>query len=181
MDTQGFGCHMPAIRKQAGSTLLELMVMGSIIGILALVLLDRTLRYQEVAEKTVMETTFFNMRTGLHLRMAELMIKNRMQDMGLVARENPINWLEAPPPNYIGEIDKPDPEQIPLGSWYYDSGRRQLVYVPERTRHLRPGPGGEKVIRYQVTSTTRPDQGEGAPKVEGVTLAPVIPYDWPVF
>lgn len=172
---------MDAPKKQTGSTLLELAVAGSVIGILVAVFLNQVLRYQELAEKTVMETTVINMRTGLHWRMAELMLQDRMRDLGAVAQENPINWLAAPPPNYLGTLAGPAPDTVPPGSWYYDTESRQLVYRPDRSRHLQPGPGGEKLIRFRVTATTRPGEKGAPPQVEGVTLSPVVPYDWPVF
>lgn len=170
---------MPVPEKQTGSTLLELAVAGAVIGIIVTVFLSHMLRYQEVAEKTVMETTVINMRTGLKWRMAELMVKDRMQDLGAVAQENPIDWLAAPPANYVGQLA--DPAAAPPGSWYYDIGSRQLVYRPDRSRHLRPGPGGEKLIRFRVTATTHPGENGAPPRVEGVTLSAVVPYDWPVF
>lgn len=172
---------MAALKKQIGSNLLELAVAGAIIGTIATVFLGYMLRYQEVAEKTVMETTVINMRTGLHWRMAELMAQDKMRDMSAVAQENPIQWLAAPPSNYLGQLDDPAPDAIPPGSWYYDNGRRQLVYRPDRARHLKPGPDGEKLIRFRVTAKTQAGENGAPPRVEGVTLSPVIPYDWPVF
>jgi competence protein ComGC len=168
-------------RRQTGSTLLELAVVGIIIGILAMILLNRLLRYQEVAEKTVMETTVINMRSGLRLHIAELMIQNKMNEMGKLARENPILWLEAPPPNYIGQLDHPGQHAIPPGSWYFDEERQELVYVPDRDKYLKPGPDGIKAIRFHVTAMTWQGEKGATPVVEGVTINPVVPYDWPVF
>lgn len=172
---------MAALEKQTGGSLLELAVMGAVIGMLATVFLNYMQRYQEVAEKTVMETTVINMRTGLKWRIAELMVQDRMRDMKDVARENPIKWLAAPPSNYLGEFDNPNAESLPRGSWYYDSGSRQLVYLPDRAQHLKPGQDGTKTIRFRVTAKTHAGGNGAPPRVEGVTLAPVIPYDWPVF
>lgn len=170
-----------AFSRQAGSNLLELAVAGTLIGVIATLFLGYMLRYQEVAEKTVMETTVINMRTGLNLRMAELMAQGKVLDMGGVARENPITWLASPPPNYLGQLDNPAPETLPTGSWYYDNTRSQLVYLPARSRHLKPAPNGEKLIRFRVTAKTSPGKNGAPPKVEGVTLSPLIPYDWAVF
>jgi len=172
---------MTALERQTGSTLLELAVAGAIIGVLAAILLGQLMRYQEIAEKTVMETTVINMRTGLKWRMAELMVSDRMQDLGAVAQDNPVDWLAAPPSNYLGPLAAPAPDTIPPGSWYYDTESRQLVYRPDRARHLKPGPDGEKLIRFRVTATTHPAEKGRPPRVEGVTLSPVVPYDWPIF
>lgn len=174
---------MAALKKQTGFTLLELAVAGIVIGILATILLNRMQRYQEIAEKTVMEATVVNMRSGLRLRVAELMMQDRMDEMGSLSRENPIAWLEAPPPNYLGQLAQPEQHAIPPGNWYFDQGRQELVYLPDRGRYFKPGPDREKAIRFHVTAVTR-KQGEGdnaRTRVEGVTLAPVKPYDWPVF
>lgn len=169
------------VRKQTGGSLLELAVMGTVIGVLATVFLNHMLRYQEIAEKTVMEATLINMRTGLKWRMAELMAEDRLRELGAVAGENPIDWLAAPPSNYLGRLDNPEPDSLPRGSWYYDNGRRELVYLPDRARHLRPGPDGEKRISFHVTARTQAGKNGGPARVEGVTLSPLIPYDWPVF
>lgn len=172
---------MTALHRQSGSNLLELAVAGTLIGIIAAVFLSYMLRYQEVAEKTVMEATVINMRTGLNLRMAELMVQDKMHEMDAVARENPINWLAGPPPNYLGQLDNPVPEKLARGSWYFDNSHQQLVYLPDRSRHLKPAPDGEKLIRFRVTAQISPGRNGAPPRVEGVTLSPVIPYDWPVF
>lgn len=163
-------------RKQTGGTLLELAVASIIIAALAIFLLNRMQRYQEIAEKTVMETTVVNMRSGLRLRVAELMVQGRMGEMGSLSRENPISWLEASPPNYAGELKHPEQQAIPPGSWYFDTARRQLVYLPDRSRYFKPGTDGEKAIRFRVTATA----GQGG-RVEGINISLVSPYDWPVF
>lgn len=164
-------------RKQTGGTLLELAVASIIIAALAIFLLNRMQRYQEVAEKTVMETTVVNMRSGLRLRVAELMVQGRMDEMDKLSRENPVSWLEAPPFNYVGPVDNPEQQAIPPGSWYFDTTRRELVYLPDRSRHFKPGPDGEKAVRFRVTATA----GQGGGRVEGINISPVSPYDWPVF
>jgi general secretion pathway protein G len=172
---------MASSKRQTGSTLLELVVMGVIISILAMLLLNRLLRYQEAAEKTVMETTVINMRTGLRLRIAELMVQNRMDEMARVSRENPISWLAAPPRSYAGQLDHPEWQDIRPGSWYFDNGTQELVYLPSRSKYLKPGPDGLRIIRFHVTAVTRQGEKGAAPVVEGVAITPVVPYDWPVF
>lgn len=164
-----------------GFTLLELAVAGAVIGILAAVLLSRLLRYQELAEKTAMETTVVNMRSGLRARVAELIIQGRTDEIGALGRENPIGWLDAPPANYAGELDRPGQGAVRPGYWYFDGARRELVYLPHRNRHLKPGPDGTKAIRFRVTTMTRQDETGPAPVLAGAAITPVVPYDWPVF
>ena len=141
-----------------------------IIGILATVLLHYLLRYQDIARATVMEATIANMRSGLRLRVAELMMANRNAEIGELVHENPIDWLETPPPNYLGAMKQIDPERIPPDSWYFDANQHELVYLlPEST--LASTAQGERRhlhIRVIGTSSQRGNLGTGA--IEGVAL-----------
>jgi len=62
---------------QAGFTLLELGVAITAIAVLAVLLLNRLHIYQEMAEKAAMESTLRLIKTGLQIRLAELIITNR--------------------------------------------------------------------------------------------------------
>ena len=88
-----------------GFSLFELLIAAGVISVIAVLLLDRLLDYQAYAERTAMEVTIVNMRSGLRLRVAELMTQDRMQEVGKLVNENPVHWLETPPPNYLGELD----------------------------------------------------------------------------
>ena len=172
---------MAALEKQTGFTLLELVVVAAVLGILAAVLLNRLLRYQEFAEKTAMETTVVNMRSGLRARVAELVIQGRTDEIGEIGRENPVGWLDTPPANYAGELDRPGQGAIRPGYWYFDSARRELLYLPDRGKYLKPGPDGTKAIRFRVSVMTRQAGTDWVPMLAGVAITPVVPYDWPVY
>ena len=87
------------MRRQRGFTIFELVVVMVIASVLAIILLNRLWYYQEVAEKAAMEMTVMNMRSGLRLRIADLMMQGRMNEMAQLVQENPINWLETLPAN----------------------------------------------------------------------------------
>ena len=71
--------------KQVGFTLFELVGIMFIASMLSVLLYDQFMRYQALAEKTVMEMTVINMRSGLRLRVAELMMEGKMDEIaGLV-------------------------------------------------------------------------------------------------
>lgn len=171
---------MPAMKKIIGASKLEAMVAVLLVSILGGVLLDRLLLYQEMGEKTAMETTVINLRTGLRLSIAELMLNDRMQDIGVLAEMNPVKWLDKPPPNYIGEMDNPKADAIPPGNWYYDRGSRQLVYKPNHSRLLKIDADQEKLIRFQVVARMQSGNGHAPPAVQGVALSLLSPYDWSI-
>lgn len=164
--------------KQVGFTLFELVGIIFIASMLSVLLYDQFMRYQALAEKTVMEMTVINMRTGLRLRVAELMIQDRMDEVRSLVHENPINWLATPPSNYIGEFQNPEQNAIPTNTWYFDTRRRELVYTLGHDPILGAEPAHETVMRFRVAAVERPPvNGGGVPKVEGVTLVRVARQD----
>lgn len=166
--------------KLRGASRLEMLAALVLIGIVAALLLERLTRYQEYAEKAVMEATITNMRSGLRVRVAELMINGRMAQMGGLLGENPITWLAAPPPNYGGLLAQPDGGKALPGHWYFDARRRQLVYFPQHRRFFQPGVNGANEVRLQAMArapgggVTRSPTG----MVEGVSLVLLRGYRW---
>ncbi len=163
------------MRRQRGFTLLELVVVIAVTSMLAIILLNRLLYYQEVAEKTAMEMTVMNMRSGLRLRIADLMTQDRMREAVQLLQENPVTWLESPPPNYMGKVSGQKSAEMIPGQWYFDPGQQELVYRVQHDRFFKSGTDEESTIRFHVTAVQYPRQGG---KAEGITLAPVTPYHW---
>ena len=165
--------------KQLGFTLFELLGIILVVSVLSLLLFDRFLGYQALAEKTAMEMTVINMRSGLRLRVAELMMQDKMNEIASLVHENPINWLAAPPPNYIGTFQNPEQHAIPTNAWYFDTRRQELVYIPGRDNIFGVDIAHETALRFRVTAVERPPVNgrEAVPKVEGVMLVRVARQD----
>lgn len=168
--------------REKGFTLLELVVVAVVIGVLVAVFLDRVLFYQEQVEKVVMETTVRNIRSGLRLRLADMVIHNRRSEILLLAGENPINWLATKPGNYLGEYDGSKPEEIQASGWYFDAKDKTLVYLPDMAEHFQPDPAGRKRVRYRVAPVYERDKENGVAAdnkiVEDVELELREPYRW---
>ena len=179
----GKSCRLTSViwgrRRQAGFTLFELVGIIFIASVLSILLYDRFLGYQALAEKTSMEMTVINMRSGLRLRVAELMMEGRVDEIGSLVDENPLNWLAAAPPNYIGQLAHPEQHAIPANSWYFDSERHELVYRLPRDKLFGAGAVQEKTVRFRVTAVIHAQQkGEGGVrKVEGVALTMITRHD----
>ncbi|HCN88856.1 MAG TPA: hypothetical protein DIT28_06715 [Oxalobacteraceae bacterium] len=156
--------------KARGKVRLEFLVFVVTAGILAGILLDRMLDYQEYAEKTAMDLTVLNMRSGLRLRLAELMMQDRMGEAGKLLDENPIKWLETPPPNYRGSLRDVNPGDISPGNWYFDAGRKDLVYVPYRNTIFGRVADAKKFMVLHVAAKTSSEAAGRSRKVENVTL-----------
>ena len=125
-------CRRPSV----GFSLLELTVALTLIGVFLLVLLDRLLYYQELAEKARMEYTATTLKLALQLRVGTLMAEGRHIDYPAVARENPVGWLEQPMQGHAGELTAGQPLLLTRGSWSFEPARAELVYVVNLDHHF---------------------------------------------
>ena len=175
--------HLVLKRNPRGFTLIELIIVITIVSILATVLLNRLVDYQERAEKVAMEQTAGVIRSALHLQLADLIARNRAGDIPKLLNENPITWLAEKPSNYQGEYFDPTPSQIAPGNWYYDLKARQLVYLVDRGRHFLPDAAGRKAVSYELILVYNPERQQAADtppgkEVGGVLLQLARPYEW---
>jgi len=168
----------PAPARHRAFSLIELVVVIVIISVLATVALHRLTVYQELAEKTAMESTLSIIKTGLQIRLAELIMANRQREAKQLVTGNPMQWLVEKPANYGGVYRQP----AEGGNWYYDESRRELVYVVHTGEFLTTeATDEEKQLRFRV-ELLKGYVETGRVKVEtvaGVTLVPVHPYRWP--
>ena len=148
-----------------------------IISVLAAVLLNRLAYYQEMAEKAAMESTVRVIKTGLQIRLAELIIGNRQGEAATLEAEDPMLWLDRRPANYGGAYREPPR----LGRWYFDAAARQLVYVVNTGNRLDLATAADaKQIRFraQLLKDRLNVGGAAVESVTGVTLTAVTPYRW---
>lgn len=166
-----------AASRQAGFSLFEFVVALIIISVLAAVLLNRLAYYQEMAEKAAMESTLRTIKTGLQIRLAELIVTNRQAEAARLESGDPFQWLDDKPPNYAGPYRAP-PD---TGTWYFDAGERQLVYVVNKGSRLDlDGDTGARQLRFRARLLKDPVRVSGTvvESVTGVALVPVRPYRW---
>jgi hypothetical protein len=59
-----------------------------------------------------------------------------------------------------------------LGTWHFDSTRRELIYLPQGHSGLKPLPTGRQVFRWRIQA--------GAPggMMHGIDLVAVEPIAW---
>ncbi|CAN5304616.1 hypothetical protein BH11PSE11_BH11PSE11_11430 [soil metagenome] len=176
-------------RQSRGLARFQFLVWLVLVGILAAVFLERVIWYQQYAEKAAVDIVVMNLRSGLRLRMAELMASDRWNEVGDLTRQNPVNWIEAGSiadvikqkpidrsakklPNYLGELDNPNPKYIPAGNWYFNVATLELIYVPEHAKFFDFGTSGDRTLVFKITSLQPAKQkSDGSwTRAEGITL-----------
>lgn len=145
----------------AGFTFFEVGVAAVILSILGVVMMQRIAYYQAEAERVAVLSTVASLRTGLHMKVAQLRMTGQGADIAVLAGQNPIAWLGRPPPNYAGEYSKPGPHEVASGSWYFDRTTKTLVYLFTKSKTFREASTervGFKVelIHLQAASTKFP-------------------------
>jgi hypothetical protein len=121
----------------------------------------------EQAEKTAVETTIMNLRSGLRLEKARRIVAG--QAMAGLAGSNPLDLLQPP----AGNIARVKILNL-LNSQNSDkrwglSSDNTLYYSPNRVRHLKmQRAGAEKTLAWQL----RADQSGG--QVEFVSITPYL-------
>jgi hypothetical protein len=166
--------HRQGRACQAGLTWLEFSIVTVILSVFAGSLLTALLYYEEMGEAAVVQLTVQNVRSGLRYQIAERVIQGRTRDMGELLRANPLSWVESSPDGYVGSVRNADIGLLPNGSWFYDTDRAELGYVPKLSFHLSMVRNQPKILRWQVRALKSDVPWE----VEGVMLVTVAPYGW---
>lgn len=138
-----------ARRNSRGFTLFELGVTVSIIGILIVVLLSRLAFYRDEAERLVYEQTVTSLRAAVQMKAYALILANRKKEITVLAGQNPFNWLERKPANYLGEYYSPDIKKIAPGHWFFDRSDGLLVYLLNQGNTF-DGEGSE-LLQFKVS------------------------------
>lgn len=169
--------------------MLELLAAITLIAVIAAVLLNRLMFYQEVAEKAKVEYTISILKSALRLQMATMLTEGRTRDYASLARQNPLDWLKE-------KSDNPAYASVAAGlaslrkisdQWQFDPDSGTLTYWPVHDEHLQPDASGQKRIRVQVKALYNspdlltPDVDAGAKSEDGMVLSlrlDVESYRW---
>jgi general secretion pathway protein G len=169
-------------RFSRGFTLIELIIVITIIVVLMAFLLDRVFYYQEQAEKTAMEEVAGTIQSALTMQYSQILTRGKPSDVAALAKDNPMNWMQKKPRNYAGEYYDPSPLAVESGSWVFDLRSRDLIYVVKTANHFKPGRDGKKWIRFHIAASYEPSRlpslQNAPPELTGLLFEPVEPYSW---
>jgi general secretion pathway protein G len=162
--------------EDRGISRLEVLVSLLIIGIIAALFLDRLTYYEELAEKTAMESLENQLQSALRIKAAELMIGKRYAELEHLDCVNPFTLLDIMPGNYARKNFASNDDFKP-GVWRYDESACELAYQPSSRRHLvMTGAGSQKGDELRFRSRlVRSGPGGG---IVAVVLELETHYQW---
>jgi type II secretory pathway pseudopilin PulG len=136
------GARAPA----GGFFVLQSTVAVVVAALLIAIMLLRTQQYHEEAERQSVQQTVDTLRAALRLRVTET--RRRSAAVAPLADENPFDWLEAKPGNYLGEYYSPELNEIPVGNWLFDRRDKSVIYL--LNTHESFLSGTSKFIKFKV-------------------------------
>jgi len=174
------------MKRMYGSSRLELLVAAALVAVFAAILLNRLAFYQEAAEKAKVEYSISILKSALRMQMATMLVEGRTEDYALLARQNPLDWLEEKPADseYVSVAAGSTVTRNMAGQWQFDAENRTLTYWPVRDEHLQADASGYKRIRLHVKAifnAPAPKSGtptEPAKEVIVSVRLHVEPYQW---
>ena len=156
-----------------------------------------------------MESTVININTALRYRAGLYQLRGEWKKLAAMEGMNPFSLVTAEtvfggnraltpdrmledyselqvlnlPSRYLGELDSPDPDTLPSGSWYFDHDAGLLVYVVTNTEFFTSVLSGPDRIRYRVTVEYQDNDHDGRydPETDdftGIEMKNLEGYRW---
>ncbi len=129
----------------------EFALVVVIVGILAIVLLYALHEIQGDMEEASVQAEAASIRAQLLEKVAH----REVFGGSLPVSDNPLDWVELRPHNYVGAVDQPP---LSTGVWYFDTESKELVYS-FRDGHL---------AQFRLSRAAGRENGQGV--VAGVGL-----------
>ncbi|MEH6649053.1 MAG: prepilin-type N-terminal cleavage/methylation domain-containing protein [Motiliproteus sp.] len=177
------------MRQQRGFSMLELVVAGLLIVILATATYRQYMNIVVDAEHAAFDGVSGWLQAGLNMRLSSAVAGRQPGLLTDLEGANPMRLLEGvmvPPSNYLGELDAQAAQQAEPGNWYFDLQQRVLVY---RFRYREAMEGFERAadqrvglrLKFAKRSADNGTDHETMVSPSGLSLViDVTPYNRPV-
>lgn len=166
--------------RRNGFTLIELTVVVCVVAVLFGVALDRYFRYQEFAERAVLQQNLAAINVALSMKFAAYVASGRPRAIEAEVGRNPIELLARPPENYLGELLAPNIKSLPRPSWYFDRQSGDLIYLPQHNAYLATSRGPIDALGFRVSLTDAKAVAGEPTEVRQPFIGPVLPFSWTV-
>jgi prepilin-type N-terminal cleavage/methylation domain-containing protein len=166
-----------------GFSLIELVVVITVIAVLVTVAASKLWGLQVDAERVAMEQVLGNLRSALGINVATYLVTGDMAGMQTLEGSNPMDRLAEVPSNYLGTVNGTSMADSAGGAWYFDTRSRTLIYRVRNADYFRGGAGTPAQARFAVQLVYE-DRGlsrASGPRLReivGARLAALEPYAW---
>jgi hypothetical protein len=160
-----------ARKQQCGAGLMEFAVAAAVLAILIFMLLQRMQFYQAQAEQAAVAQVVADVRSSLDARLAQRYLPGKAVDLAVLAGQNPFDWLDRKPANYLGEFFAPGERELEPGNWYFDRREKVLIYLLNNRKTF--GDAVQKRLKFKVKLFRLPSllaKPSGTPETSGVTF-----------
>lgn len=121
-----------------------------------------------------MEEVAADLRSSVNLRVAELALNNRLDEVRGLAEVNPMDLMVTKPVNYLGVLKENDTAALAAPGWYYDLRLKQVVYYVDLGRYFEPDGEGRKRVAWHIVQAPH-DIGQTP---QWARLELVTPFRW---
>jgi general secretion pathway protein G len=172
------------IERSRGFTLLELVIVITLVVILFLTAFWRLLPLRGDAEAAHVATTIGTLRSNLGLVVTERILADSLDGLAGLEGANPMALLARPPGNYVGELDPGEDKTRLDGNWYFDEASRALRYRLRYPQYLADPPADgpvELAWRVELSYSDHNDDGRyqpGEDTLRGVRLGALDNPGW---
>ena len=83
-----------------------------------------------------------------------------------------MSWLLKLPANYLGEYYSPEGNSLPDNSWYFDRGKKELIYIASARKTFESP--GQTLLRFKVKFVDLTLQRGKTPGLPGVNKGVVL-------
>ena len=166
--------------KQHGFTLLELVVVITIISVLLVVALERFYKLMVDVERTSMEYNLGAMRSAIGMQVAAHFVAGDLQGIAILAESNPMELLAEKPSNYLGNVGSDDLRELEKGSWVYDEKSRTLIYLVRNHVYFESALDDPKRARFKIfpVYSDKIASDIKSKYISGLSLRELEPYEW---
>lgn len=153
-------------RRIGGFSLLELAVAVAAVAILIHFLLGGLEATRRKAAEATRQQVVATIEAALRYEAASRMARGRASEIGALANESPVRWMQERPRDYLGEFPGA-PSRVPAtAAWYWDSRARQVVFLLAKAA-AEDVVTGREATRYRIVA----DSSSGA----AVNLVKAVP------
>lgn len=165
---------------------LELALVVVMVGVLAVLFLQRMERVEAAMERAMVQLVIQDMQSRLLMHQAEITMRGEQGRMIDLIGANPVERLALAPAGYLGERERVDWGEIEPGTWVYDRARRTLGYRVVHEAYF-DGAGGSTPERIELGIAPEYEDldADGVfdaarDRLLAVRLRPAAPYRWDI-